>query len=341
MAAYGAMLESMPNSDVLVSPLATQEAVFSNRIEGTQTTLVQVLTFQADGNFAGYDAVKRTDAYEVINYRVALDAAVRQMERIPLSLRLVRDAHRVLMSGVRGQDKAPGEFRRMPNSVWIGPSNSTIEDASFVPCPVENLPGALDAWEKFMHADEPDPLVQLALIHAEFEAIHPFMDGNGRMGRLIVPLFMVANNLLKAPNFYISGYLNQHRDEYYDRLLAVSRSDDWTGWVEFFLRAIEEQANKNLASARNILALYDEMKKHVVEITRSQYSIHALDWIFENPVFRSTVFVKAAGIPAPTASRILRVLRDEDVLDTLIEARGRRPAILKFGRLIEVAENID
>ena len=332
------MLESVPNTNALISPLATQEAVYSNRIEGTQTTLTQVLTFQADENHHVDDPVERIDAYEVINYRVALDTATRRLEQIPLSLRLIRDAHRVLMEGVRGQDKAPGEYRRIPNSVWIGPPGSTIESAHFVPCPVEHLPDALDAWEKFIHSDEPDPLVQLAVVHAEFESIHPFLDGNGRIGRLIVPLYMVAKSLLKAPHFYISGFLDQHRDEYYERLLAVSRYDDWTGWSEFFLTAIAEQADVNLFRARNILALYNELKEWVVDETRSQYGVRALDWIFGQPVFRSSDFVGRSGIPAPTASRILRVLRNSDMLAALREARGSRPALLAFTRLLQLPE---
>ena len=338
VAAYGAMLESIPNSRVLISPLATQEAVYSNRIEGTQTTLTQVLTFQADEKHSVDDPVKRNDAYEVINYRVALDTATRRLEQIPLSLRLVRDAHRILMRGVRGQDKAPGEYRRIPNSVWIGPPGSTIETADFVPCPVEHLLGAMDAWERFIHSDEPDPLVQLAIVHAEFESIHPFLDGNGRIGRLIVPLYMVAKGLLEAPHFYISGFLDQHRDEYYERLQAVSRDDDWTGWSEFFLTAITEQASVNLSRARSILALYDELKERVVDETRSQYGVRALDWIFGKPVFLSSDFVVNSGIPGPTASRLLRVLRDSGMLDVVREARGRRPALLVFIRLLRVAE---
>ena len=338
MAAYGAMLESMPNSDVLISPLATQEAVYSNRIEGTQTTLTQVLTFEADENHPVDDPARRLDVYEVVNYRIALDSANRQMEQIPLSLRLIRDAHRILMRGVRGRDKGPGEYRRIPNSVWIGPPGSTIESADFVPCPVEHLAGAMDAWERFIHSDEPDPLVQLAIVHAEFESIHPFLDGNGRIGRLIVPLYMVAKGLLDVPHFYISGFLDQHRDEYYERLQAVSRDDDWTGWSGFFLKAVEEQASTNLARARSILALYDDLKEWVVDETHSQYAVRALDWIFGKPIFRSSNFVRNSGIPSPTASRILRVLRDSDMLAVLREARGRRPAILAFSRLLRVAE---
>ena len=338
VAAYGAMLENIPNTDVLISPLATQEAVYSNRIEGTQTTLAQILTFEADEGSLAEDPVKRIDTQEVINYRVALDAATRQLDHIPLSLRLIRNAHQILLGGVRGQDKAPGEFRRIPDSVWIGPPGSTIENANFVPCPVEYLPAAMDAWERFIHSEEPDPLVQLAIIHAEFESIHPFLDGNGRIGRLIVPLYMVAKGVLQAPHFYISGFLDQHRDEYYDRLLAVSRDDDWTGWSEFFLEAIAQQANVNLLQAKSILALYDELKNWVVDETRSQYGVRALDWIFGKPIFLSSDFVGNSGIPSPTASRILRVLRDSDLLTVITEARGRRPAVLMFERLLRVAE---
>ena len=153
----------------------------------------------------------------------------------------------------------------------------------------------MDVWERFIHSDQPDSLVQLAIIHAEFESVHPFLDGNGRIGRLIVPLFMVAKGILQAPHFYVSGFLDQHRDEYYDRLLAVSRDDDWTGWSEFFLTAIAEQANVNLAIAKSILALYDELKDWMVDNTRSQYGIRALDWIFGKPIFLSSDFVANSG----------------------------------------------
>lgn len=338
VAAYGATLKSIPNTNVLISPLATQEAVYSNRIEGTQTTLTQVLTFQAYNDHSVGDPAKRTDAYEVINYRLALDDAIRQLAQIPLSLRIIRSAHRTLMRGVRGHDKTPGKYRSMPDSVWIGPPGSTIKNASFVPCPVEHLTNAMDAWEKFIHSDERDPLVQLAIIHAEFESIHPFLDGNGRMGRLIVPLYMFAKGLLDAPHFYISGFLDQHRDEYYDRLLAVSRDDDWTGWSEFFLKAMEEQANVNRRRAESILTLYSELKEWMVDETRSQYGIRALDWIFEKPVFISSDFIGNSEIPRSAAIRILRILRNSDVLDVLSEARGQRPALLAFGKLLRLAE---
>ena len=336
VAEFGGTLHGIPNTGVLLSPLSVQEAVFSNRIEGTISTLSGVLTYEAGGRTA--EGTSAADFQEVVNYRAALSEALDTLDRIPLSLRLIRDAQRTLMRGVRGRDKAPGEFRRMPNDTWIGPPGSTVETARYVPCPVERLPAALDVWERFIHEDVPDPLVQLALLHAEFEAIHPFLDGNGRAGRLIVPLFMYARGLLSFPHFYISEYLSLHRDEYYDRLLAVSRDEDWTGWCAFFLRTVTEQARMNQDKALGILALYHERKDWVAEKTHSQYGVRALDWIFGRPIFLTTDFVDGAGIPKPTSSRILRVLREGDMLRTVREASGRRAAILAFPELLDIAE---
>ncbi|WP_262422355.1 Fic family protein [Brevundimonas denitrificans] len=168
------------------------------------------------------------------------------MDELPLSQRLIKRTHEVLMQGVRGRNKDPGEYRRIPN--WIGPEGCAVETARFVPVGADQLAEAMDAWEAYLHAEAPaipDKLVQLAVLHAEFEAIHPFLDGNGRLGRLIVPLFLFSEGLLTRPNFYLSEYLESHRDEYYDRLLAISRDGDWTGWCEFFLRGLITQAETN------------------------------------------------------------------------------------------------
>lgn len=338
VAAYEAMLYRMPNTSVLLSPLASQEAVLSNRIEGTHTTLTEVLTFEAEGNLAGEATSARADIHEVLNYRIALYTAIELMEKIPLSLRLIRGAHEVLMQGVRGFDKDPGNFRRIPDSCWVGPPGSTIETADFIPCPVEELPSAISAWEHYMHEDAQDALVQLAIVHAEFEAIHPFLDGNGRIGRLIVPLFMVSKGHLSNPHFYISEYLASHRDEYYSRLLAVSRDDDWTGWCLFFLEALIEQARMNQAKVQAILDLYNERREWIVEKTHSQYGGRALDWIFRTPIFKASDFVSNAGISKPTANRILRILRDNDMLRVLTPSMGRRPAIMAFADLLNIAE---
>ena len=276
VARYDGMLAAIPNADVLLAPLTTQEAVLSSRIEGTQATIGEVLEFEAGRMPESPE--RREDIREVINYRAALRRAQTSLEDLPLSQRVIRGAHAVLLAGARGEGKAPGDYRRVPN--WIGPPGCTLEDAKFVPIEAERLPDAMSAWERYIHQDVPDRLVQLAVLHAEFEALHPFLDGNGRLGRMLVPLFMWQHGLIRAPMFYISAYFEARRDAYYDGLLAVSRDDDWTGWARFFLDALKEQAEDNLTKAKGILDLYENMKKRVMEITRSQYAILALDWIF-------------------------------------------------------------
>ena len=267
VAGYEGMLKGLPNANVLLSPLASQEAVLSSRIEGTQTTLTELLTFEAEGNLSDESTPAKADIREVLNYRLALYAAFDILKEIPLSQRLIRQTHEVLMQGVRGHNKAPGKYRRLPDTCWIGPPGSTIETARYIPCPVEKLNSAMDVLEMYVHEKALDTLVQLAIVHAEFEAIHPFLDGNGRMGRLLVPLFMFTKELLSSPSFYISEYLESHRDEYYDRLLAVSRDDDWTGWCVFFLTAVTEQARANQQKVHDLLTLYDELRDWFVEET--------------------------------------------------------------------------
>lgn len=339
VARYEGVLHGIPNPNVLLSPLTTQEAVLSSRIEGTQATIGEVLEFEAEGEPGDESTAKKADIHEVLNYRAALAEASRLLEELPLSQRLIRLTHERLMQGVRGRNKAPGEYRRIPN--WIGPEGCTIEQARFIPCSAEALPNAMTAWEAYIHAPAPDALIQLSILHAEFEAIHPFLDGNGRLGRLIIPLFLKSKGLLSAPNFYLSEYLESHRDEYYDRLLAVSRDGDWTGWCGFFLRAIIEQAGTNQAKAQAIHALYTARKDWMVEATRSQYGVRALDWFFSRPIFVASDFVTQADIPEPTAKRILRLVRDNGLLREIRASSGRRPAVLAFPELLNICEGRD
>lgn len=336
VARYDGTLAAIPNAAVLLSPLTTQEAVLSSRIEGTQATMGEVLEFEAEGDRPGLSDERRADIHEVLNYRAAMRMAEKLLTEVPLSQRVIREAHKVLLTGVRGQGKAPGEYRRIPN--WIGPAGCTVEQARFVPIAADKLPDAMSAWEHYIHADAADRLVQLSLLHAEFEALHPFLDGNGRLGRMLIPLFMWQNGLIQRPMFYASAYLEAHREEYYERLLAVSRDGDWTGWCRFFLGALKTQAEENQQKAAAILDLYERMKRAVADLTHSQYAIHALDWVFERPIFKSSDFVASAGIPPPTAKRILAILREAIVLRVLVESSGRRAATLCFPALLNIAE---
>lgn len=337
VARYDGTLSAMQNAYLLLSPLMTQEAVLSSRIEGTQTTMGEVLEYEAEGAGKKMEPGKLADIQEVLNYRRAMRKAEDVMRELPLCQRVVREAHRVLMEGVRGDNKAPGEYRRTQN--WIGCHGCPIEEARFVPISPEQLPDGISAWEKHIHADAQDHLVRLAVLHAEFEALHPFHDGNGRLGRMLVPLYMVEKNLLSGPMFYISAYFEAHREEYYERLLDVSREGKWTEWCLFFLEAVRDQAERNQRKSKAILSLYEDMKPRVVEITRSQYAISALDRFFSQPIFNVTDFIERSGIPAATARRILRELRNNDVLNVLIEASGRRSAIMAFSELLKITES--
>ncbi len=336
LARYDGTLGAIPNAALLLSPLTTQEAVLSSRIEGTQATMGEVLEFEAEGESKNIPQERKADIYEVLNYRKAMWYAIDLLNKLPLCQRVIKEAHKILLTDTRGHIRSPGGYRRVPN--WIGPPGCEIEGAKFVPIKVCQLSKAMDRWERYIHEDVPDRLVQLAIIHAEFEAIHPFLDGNGRLGRMLVPLFMFKIDLIHAPMFYISAFFERNRNEYYERLLNISRNDDWTGWCEFFLKAVIEQAHNSQKKATEILMLYEKKKDQVTKVTRSQYSIYALDFIFSHPIFKSSDFTAIEEIPTPTAKRILAALRDEGILGTLQEASGRRSAIYAFLELINTVE---
>lgn len=329
------MLAAIPNATVLLSPLTSQEAVLSSAIEGTHATMGEVLSLEA-GAEEILSEERRSDVFEVLNYRRALNEAKRLLDELPLSQRVIKAAHQQLLLGVRGGHKAPGEYRRVP--VWIGPDRHDPSTARFLPISAEQLPQAMSDWEKYLNSDAPDRLVQLAIVHAEFEALHPFLDGNGRLGRMLVPLFLWQARLIREPMFYISAYFEAQREAYYDGLLSVSRDRDWTNWCRFFLEALRAQAENNCAIAMSILDLYRDMKQQSVDWTHSQYAVQAMDWMFGHPIFKSTDFVSDAGIPSPTAKRLLAIFREQGMFKVLGEGRGRRPSVFAFRRLLNLAE---
>lgn len=340
LARYDGLLTAIPNAHVLLSPLTTQEAVLSSKIEGTQVTIGEVLEIEAGGGSSRITQTKRDDAEEVRNYRQAMRACEQELAHRPLSQQVLRMAHQMLMQGVRGKDKSPGRYRSDQN--WIGPAGCTMEEASFVPIPPEHLQQGMDSWEAYLDStNQPDILIQLAILHVEFEALHPFKDGNGRLGRMLIPLFLQQRKLLSSPDFYISGYLEAHRESYQERLRAVSRDGDWTGWCAFFLKAIQVQSGENETKARGILTLYDQMKTKVAELTRSQHAIKAVDFIFQTPIFTATAFTNYSGVPKPTANRMLSQMRESGLLITLEEGKGRRPGIYAFRELLNVAEGME
>lgn len=340
LARYDGLLAGIPNPAVMLSPLTTQEAVLSSKIEGTQATVDEVLEQEA-GLLKEGD--KYTDILEISNYRRALYNAQKHLEEYPIKLNFIRSLHRMLLDSVRGQDKTPGEFRTDQN--WIGRAGCSIEQATFVPPNPLQLPTYLQDWEQYLSSDDIDFLIQAAITHAQFELLHPFKDGNGRIGRILIPLFLYQKKALSQPMFYLSEYLENHRDEYYERLKNISANKDWDGWIAFFLHAVANQAAQNGTRVVAIKALYEEMKLAIHETTRSQYTVHLLDAIFSKPIFKTSDLAQKLtdehNIHGKTAPALLRQLRDAGILFELQAGSGRRSATLCFPRLINLAEGRD
>ncbi|MDX9964020.1 Fic/DOC family N-terminal domain-containing protein [Desulfobacter postgatei] len=333
LARYDGLLQGIPNPSVMLSPLTTQEAVLSSKIEGTQATIDEVLEQEAGLIKEGE---KFKDIQEISNYRKALFSAREYLKDYPIRLSFVRELHRILLDSVRGQDKTPGEFRKDQN--WIGNYGCTIEHASFVPPNPLQLPDFLQEWEHYLDSDDMDFLLQTAVVHAQFELLHPFKDGNGRIGRILIPLFLYQKKVLSQPMFYLSGYLENHREEYYVRLKGISSDHDWNGWIAFFLQAVITQANQNGERVGEILRLYEDMKDQIHKTTHSQYTVHLLDALFNRPIFDSSHLVRHTEIPAASVKSFIPRLKKEGILTELRPASGRQPAILAFGRLLNIAE---
>jgi Fic family protein len=337
LAYYDGILYGLDNPDVLLSPLATQEAVLSSKIEGTQATLGEVLKFEAGASPVEESRVR--DIEEIMNYRRAMRRAEEELKTRPFSLNLLKELHAVLLDGVRGKFKARGQFRTSQN--WIGIPGTPIEEAQFVPPDPTKMIEHLYAWEKYYHFDRPDPLVQLAIIHAQFELIHPFLDGNGRLGRIIVPLFLFERKLISSPVFYISAYLESHREEYVAALRSLNGKTPaaWERWIGFFLGAMDEQSRENTRKARAIIDLYSRLKGRIIDLTHSQYAVPLLDCLFDQPVFTSSQFDDRPGMPSkPMIMNMLGRLKSAGILKVVREGSGRRPQILALVELINICE---
>lgn len=332
---YKGVLRGIINPLLLLAPLNLREAIISSRIEGTQTTMEEVMEFTADDSQSVYSE-RQKNAQEVLNYCTAMGVAIDSLESRPLCINTIRDTHRVLLTSVRGASKNPGEIRTEPN--WIGPEGCTIDQAYFVPPEPSLIWDALTNWDDYLHKEDRDSLIQLAILKAQFELIHPFNDGNGRIGRMLVPLILYYKGLLSSPTFYISSYLEQHDKEYRESLRAISRDDDWNGWISFFLKAISEQAKENIDKAQAILDLYNEMKQLIPQIMSTKHHIPIIDTIFSATLINSNYFSERSGIPRTTVVLILQKLTENEILSIYRESSGRRGALYVFPRLLEITK---
>lgn len=331
VARFDGLLRSIHNPMLLLQPLTTQEAVLSSKIEGTQVTLDEVLQYEANPN---ENVSKFADIQEIINYKKALQYGAEQLKKISLSLRLIREVHKILMSSVRGKDRDPGNFRRVQN--WIGSPNSSIGTATYIPPAPQYISQLLGNLEKYIHADEKDTLVQAAIIHAQFEIIHPFIDGNGRVGRILLSIFLYFKKVLSHPLFFQSAYFELHRDEYYAKLLRITKNNDWNSWIDYFLHGVIKQSQINIKKVHSIQSLYEMKKERILDATKSQYAIRVLDFLFNKPVFRTSDFMDQTRIPKATANRILQQLVQSEIIVPLIKGSGAASTVFGFKKLIKL-----
>ncbi len=310
-----ALAALLPNPDLFVAMYVRHEAVLSSQIEGTQSTLEDVLAFEAD---ALRDDSPR-DVEEVVNYVRAMNHGLQRLGELPLSLRLLREIHAELMHGVRGGDKSPGEFRVSQN--WIGGTGSTLRTAAFIPPPPHELMNALGQLERFLHeARNTVPLlVRCALAHAQFETIHPFLDGNGRVGRLLITLMLCEEGALARPLLYLSLYLKARRAEYYDRLTAIREQGHWEAWVAFFLRGVSSTARAATQTAQDIVAL---RSAHQQAVARQAKALALIDHLLRQPTVSIKRVSTLLGCTAPTATKLVREF----------EARGWLRELTGYGR---------
>lgn len=307
----------LPNPHLLIRPFVRREAVLSSRIEGTQATLGELLAAEAGA------AVDRSpaDLREVGNYVVALEYGVERLRTLPLSLRLVRELHEKLMRGVRGDTATPGEFRRSQN--WIGPAGCTLADASFVPPPPDRLTECLGAWETFLHDDTLPPLVHAALVHSQFEAIHPFLDGNGRVGRLLVTLLLIAREVLPSPLLYLSAWFEATRSEYYARLSGVTERGEWEEWLGYFLVGAARQATDALGRIRRIDDLLVRWREQVATAP-SKVPERAIDLFAQNPFWTVNKLAERLQVAFTTAQRAIDRLEAAGIVALASQAKRNR-----------------
>ena len=324
-------IRNMPNPDLFVAMYVRREAVFSSQIEGTQSTLDDLLAVELRPKVAEM----ARDVDEIVNYVRAMNHGLERLAELPLSLRLIREIHGQLLHGVRGANKQPGEFRRDQN--FVAPAGVTaIRDASFVPPAVPDMHRALDNFERFLHDREMPALLHAGVAHAQFETIHPFMDGNGRVGRLLITFLLVHRGVLHRPLLYLSLYLKRHRLDYYDALMAVRHEGDWESWLLFFVRGVAETAEEATLNARAIVALREEQRRRILEERAPTNVLRLLDLLYRRPMVDVNLVSHELDVSFATANKLVDQL---ERLGFVAEVTGRkRDRIFRFDPYLRLFE---
>lgn len=337
LARLNGMLSEKSYANVLLSPMMTQEAVLSSRIEGTRSTIDEVYSLEAGEEST---EAQKLDVQEILNYRKAMRFATHSLKDRGLTLGLIKEMHAILLQSVRGQNKHPGLVRDTQN--WIGAPGSSIEQATYVPPSPATVEAYLENWMENAISDEVDPLLQSGILHAQFELIHPFHDGNGRVGRLLIPLYLHSKGLLERPVFYLSEYFEAHREEYIDCLNALHQNPTaWEPWLLFFLRAVDEQARENMRRAAAMQRLYKELQTEFPNITNSASCGLLLDAIFENPIFSKPIISgRIHEVNTATIHRMINSLLDAGILHMRTNGAGRRAATYQLRELSLIAQGL-
>lgn len=317
-------IRNVPNPDFFVAMYVRREAVLSSQIEGTQSTLEDLLAVELEPRVADLSR----DVDEIVNYVAAMNHGLTRLSSLPLSLRLIREIHAQLLAGVRGENRLPGEFRRDQNFIAAAGIRD-ISEATFVPPPVPEMQRALNDLENFLHSrGELPSLVHVGLAHAQFETIHPFMDGNGRVGRLLITFLLVHEGVLHRPLLYLSLYLKRHRTEYYDRLMAIREGGDWEGWLRFFIRGVAETAEEATLKARAIISLRETQRAQIQESGLPVNAFRLLDLLYERPLIDVGLARNGLGVAFATANKLIEGLES---LGLLSEVTGRkRDRVFRF-----------
>ncbi|MCO5237303.1 MAG: Fic family protein [Chitinophagaceae bacterium] len=332
LARFDQMLKNLRNTEILLAPLRNQEAVISSRIEGTISTMDEILQYEADNNGIENTSVK-ADVIETILYQRALKNAQEALESgYNFSINFIRQMHQQLLYLGRGANKSPGEFKKEQNYL----ADKRKKEIQFIPVSPEKLNEGLEKLFDFLNTSDMPPLIKTAIMHLEFEALHPFKDGNGRIGRMLITLNLWREKILSQPHFYISGYFEENKDEYIEQMRQVSETNNWEEWIRFFLMAVESQAIQNLQIAESIKNLYENTKTEFSDILSSKWNMEIVDFIFTYPVFRNNKFVSTTKIPNATAVLIIRKLAERGYLVQREEAAGRRAALYSFEPLMRL-----
>lgn len=315
-------VQSLPNPDLFVFMYVRKEAVLSSQIEGTQASLGDVLEVEAKI----FDPARPDDTEETLNYVAAMNFGLQRLTELPISLRLIREIHARLMQGVRGEHATPGEFRRSQN--WIGTQGATLKDASFVPPPPFELPALTSSMEKYIHKDDRTPLlIRIALIHAHFETLHPFLDGNGRMGRLLIAFMLCERTVLQKPVLYLSHYLKRNRSTYYELLQKVRTDGDWESWIKFFLKGVAEVSNEATETAREIVRLREDHRQQLIDTLGkgAANGLKLLESLYQRPIFSVSDVASFLDISPQAANTLTdRLIGLSLVRETTGQKRNRK-----------------